>query len=81
MTKNGFTTSELTLSYPEFKALEKQPMSEELQKWLREWNLLDLAISPTGYDDTRKMLRLGHYTGWFGRDESWPYPAERPNDE
>lgn len=63
----SFKPSELLSSYPEFKKISenrKKTLNKETKKWLKEWNLYDLAISPID-DNQRKYLRMGHYDGWF----------------
>lgn len=55
--------SDLLLGYSEWKALEK-PESPEFQAWLAAWELHDL-IADLADDEKRKLIRLGHYCGWF----------------
>lgn len=55
--------SELLLSFTEFKRLDKSKLNKETLKWLIEWNIHDLAVSPID-DEQRKYIRYGHYLGW-----------------
>lgn len=63
----SFKPSELLSSYPEFKKISenrKKTLNKETKKWLKEWELWDLACSPMD-DNERKLIRYGHYLGWF----------------
>lgn len=39
-------------------------ISPEDDEWLNAWELWDLACSPM-QDEERKLIRYGHYLGWF----------------
>lgn len=59
--------SKLLLPYLEWKDYInniKNELDKETLKWLKEWELWDLACSPMD-DNERKLIRYGHHLGWF----------------
>ena len=66
--RDRFTPTELQLPYPEWVGVATGSMAPGLQAWLAKWNLLDLAWSPMD-DNRRRLLRYGHYLGWFDRGQ------------
>jgi hypothetical protein len=69
--RDGFTPDELRLGYLEWKPLseERKPyLAERIRRWLADWEIWDFACSPMN-DDERRMIRYGHYLGWWDRDQ------------
>lgn len=55
----------LLLSYTEFKKYtDENEITGELRQWLNEWESWDLACSPMD-DNERKLIRYGHFLGYF----------------
>jgi len=67
--RQGLSVDELKQDYTEYKKMINtlrlyNLLSEDLRKWSYEWELLDLHTSPME-DKDRKLIRYGHYTGYF----------------
>lgn len=61
----GFKPSELGSSYKRWQRLIKEKeLSEDTQRWLYAWESYDFMNSPMR-DKERRLLRQGHYVGWF----------------
>lgn len=70
--RRGFTPEELKLGYIEWANLvesRRSSLHPEIMLWLSKWELWDLACSPMD-DDARRMIRRGHYLGWWHRDKT-----------
>ena len=62
-----FTQHELCLPYNKWNELQegrRERLREDVCAWLDQWNAWDLACSPMS-DEKRRLIRLGHYLGWF----------------
>jgi hypothetical protein len=59
--------SDLLLPFIEFKQIDKSKLNPKTLCWLKHWELFDLATSPRD-DEERKLIRYGHYLGWFERN-------------
>lgn len=72
MDKTGISSKDsLMLDYLSFNKLCKEKrnlLSSDVYAWLVSWEMLDLSLSPMD-DEKRKLLRYGHYLGWFDRDK------------
>jgi hypothetical protein len=61
-----FTPEEIILCFDEFKKICKlKVLNKNSQNWLNSWSLWDLSCSPME-DKDRRLIRYGHYLGWFG---------------
>jgi len=68
----GFSPGELLLDYHRWEALsnERAPkLAASVRRWLDAWRTADLAIFPMD-DSHRKIMRQGHYLGWFDREHA-----------
>lgn len=70
--RDGFTRGELVLRSKAWRALvhsRQEHLHPSVREWLAAWNLWDLACSPMD-DNERRMIRYGHYLGWWDRRHS-----------
>jgi hypothetical protein len=67
--RDGFAPDELQLGYTAWTRLSesrRKHLSAGVRAWLGAWNLWDLACSPMD-DKERRLIRYGHYLGWWDR--------------
>ena len=68
---SDFDLMEVQLPYDKWDMLQKErrpSLSDEARAWLDKWNVWDFACSPMD-DAERRLIRLGHYLGWFHRSD------------
>lgn len=74
----GFTPSELMLGYNDWKPLSEARLKHllpDVRAWLHAWKRWDLACSPMD-DNERRLIRYGHYLGWWEHGEHKKATAE-----
>lgn len=74
----GFTSTELLLGYHDWKELSEfrlPHLRKEVRQWFAAWQQWDIACSPMD-DDERRVIRCGHYFGWFASKKFYESETE-----